>query len=200
MILRRLPPLRPHGRRWMRLLTALPFLTWGLGSHAQTRIHMYADEPLLWRDMVAHVEDGVVRLGPDWRGDIVFTLHGGRQGDEVALFQGFSTSALDVLYTVRDGQLCVGDSHFSDAILYTVDNDQIFQGDSTFPFDVIYSLREEAPTVLASGHASGHASGRVPVWGLYREDSRSWSDRVALFEGKPHAAELFALLLASGWL
>jgi hypothetical protein len=157
---------------------------------------MYADEPLLWRDMVAHVEDGVVRLGPDWRGDIVFTLHGDRQGDEVALFQGFSTSALDVLYTVRDGQLCVGDSHFSDAILYTVDNDQIFQGDSTFPLDVVYTLREEAPTVLASGHASG----RAPVWGLYREGSRSWSDRVALFEGTPTAAELLALLLASGWL
>ena len=128
----------------------------GLGGLAQTRIHMYADEPLLWRDMVAHVEDGVVRLGPDWRGDIFFTLHGDRQGDEVALFQGFSTSALDVVYT----------------------------------------LREEAPTVLTSGHASG----RAPVWGLYREGSRSWSDRVALFEGTPTAAELLALLLASGWL
>ena len=187
---------RAPGRRLLRLLTALPFLAWGLGGLAQTRIHMYADEPLLWRDMVAHVEDGVVRLGPDWRGDIVFTLHGGRQRDEVALFQGYSTSALDVLYTVRDGQLCVGDSHFSDAILYTVDNDQIFQGDSTFPLDVVYTLRKEAPTVMASGHASG----RAPVWGLYREGSRSWSDRVALFEGTPSAADLLALLLASGWL
>lgn len=156
------------------------------------RIHMHSDESMMWSTMVAHVDGQTVRLGPDWRGDVVFTLQGDDRSDEATLFQGFSTSALDVLYTVREGHLMAGDSHFTHAILYTAHQDQIFQGDSTFPLDVVYTLREENAVMGASRGAS--------VWGLYREDSRNWSDRVVLFEGKPNPAQLFALLLATGWL
>ena len=67
--------------------------------------------------------------------------------DEVRIFQGYSTSALDVAYTLRDNKLYLGDSHFSDAILYTFEDAQIFMGDSTFPMDMAYTFREEPSAV-----------------------------------------------------
>lgn len=177
-----------------RLVGLLCGLAWCLSTSSllAQRIHMHSDESMMWSTMAAHVDGQVVRLGSDWRGDVIFTLQGDDRSDEARLFQGFSTSALDVLYTVREGRLMAGDSHFTHAILYTAHQDQIFQGDSTFPLDVVYTLREENAVMGASRGA--------PVWGLYREDSRSWSDRVVLFEGKPSTAQLFALLLATGWL
>lgn len=177
-----------------RHVTTLIGLAWCLSTSSLVaqRIHMHSDETLMWSNMVAHVDGHVVRLGPDWRGDVIFTLQGDDKSSEARLFQGFSTSALDVLFTVREGRLMAGDSHFTQAILYTAHEDQIFQGDSTFPLDVVYTLREENAVMGASRGAS--------VWGLYTEDSRSWSDRVVLFEGKPSTAQLFALLLATGWL
>jgi len=40
----------------------------------------------------------------------------------------------------------------------------------------------------------------VPTFGVYKEDSMAWTDRVAVLEGIPSTTELVALLLASGWL
>ena len=65
-------------------------------------------------------------------------------------------------------------------------------GDSNFPLDVAYTLRKEARNFPAGGDA--------PLWGLYKNDSRSWDDRLAIFEGQLDPASMFALLSAAGWL
>ena len=134
----------------------------------------------------------MVRMGNSWNGDIAFTILHNGMWDETRIFQDHSTSSLDVAYTVRNGKLYLGDSSFSSGILYTFKDRQIFVGDSTFPMDVAYTLREE--TRRFSGAHD------VPLWGIYKGDSRSWSDRIAVIEGAPEAAAVFALLSASGWL
>ena len=112
--------------------------------------------------------------------------------DEVHLHRGFSSSALDIAFTVREGQLVLGDTHFSDGILYSFSEGQIFMGDSTFPMDVAYTLREERPAFPSRSGA--------PTFGVYKEDSRAWTDRVAVVEGVATPAQLYALLSAAGLL
>ena len=156
------------------------------------RVHLYESDMMVWRDMVAHVDQGIVRMGNNWRGEVVFTLREDGMWEEMRVFQGFSTSTLDLVLTLRDNKVYMGDSHFTDAILYTIDDNKIHRGDSTFPMDVLYTLREERSLL---GAQPG-----VPVWGVYRENSMAWSDRVAILEGMPSEAEVIALLLATGWL
>ena len=79
-----------------RLSLLLVCLTSALAAWGQGRVHLYPDDNLVWRDMVAHVDGGVVRMGNNWSGDIVFTLQDDNMWDEVRIFQGYSTSALDV--------------------------------------------------------------------------------------------------------
>ena len=116
--------------------------------------------------MIAHVENNVVRMGATWTGEVAFT--------------------------VREGQLVLGDTHFSDGILYSFSEGQIFMGDSTFPMDVVYTLREERPAFPSRSGA--------PTFGVYKEDSRAWTDRVAVVEGVATPAQLYALLSAAGLL
>ncbi len=178
----------------MILRTAI-FLGWlslVQAAFGQGRVHMYPDDQLVWRDMVAHVDNGTVRMGHSWNGDVAFTMLHDGMWDETRIFQGRSTSSLDVAYTVRDGKLYLGDSSFSSGILYTFEDRQIFVGDSTFPMDVAYTLREETRRFGGNDDA--------PLWGIYKGDSRSWSDRIAVLEGAPDAAAVFALLSAAGWL
>lgn len=168
-------------------------LAFALQGWSQTRLHLYPDDNLVWRDMIAHVADGVVRMGNSWSGEIVYTVSADNMWDETRVFQGYSTSSLDIAFTIRDeGKLYLGDSSFTDAILYTFNDGQIFVGDSTFPLDVAYTLREESRKFAGRGDA--------PLWGLYKEDSRSWSDRVAVIEGALNPGALFALLSAAGLL
>ena len=173
------------------------FLLLALSLHwsawAQSRWHLHPDDRLVWRDVIAHIDNGVVRMGNSWNGEVVYTVKADDMWDEVHVFQGFSTSSLDVTFTLRDGKLYLGDSAFSDAILYTFHEGQIFVGDSTFPLDVAYTIREELRQ-FAGGAQS------APLWGVYRDDSRSWSDRIAVVEGPLDAAAFFALLSAGGWL
>jgi hypothetical protein len=158
----------------------------------QGRLNLYPDDNLVWHDMVAHLDAGLVRMGNSWRGEVIYTVNRDNMWNEVRVFRGFSTSTLDVAFTVRDNQLYLGDSSFSDAILYTFSEGQIFVGDSTFPLDVAYTLREEPPRFARSGD--------VPLWGLYRENSRSWSDRIGVLEGPLDAGDVFAVLSAAGLL
>ena len=168
-------------------------LAFALQGWSQTRLHLYPDDNLVWRDMIAHVADGVVRMGNSWSGEIVYTVHADNMWDETRVFRGYSTSTLDIAFTVRDeGKLYLGDSSITDAILYTFKDGQIFVGDSTFPLDVAYTLREE------SRKFAGRAD--APIWGVYKEDSRSWSDRVSVLEGALDPGALFALLSAAGFL
>ena len=106
------------------------------------------------------------------------------------IFAGYSTSAFDLAYSVREGQLIQGDSYFSDAIMYTAevrgDELHVFIGDSTFPLDLVYTLR---PHPFDEG-----------AFGLYKEDSISAFDRICVFRGMPSPEELYALLLAQGLL
>ncbi|MDG1674584.1 MAG: hypothetical protein P8H88_03980 [Flavobacteriales bacterium] len=174
-------------------LLLLVSLAFALQGWSQTRLHLYPDDNLVWRDMIAHVADGVVRLGNSWSGETLYTVSADNMWDETRVFQGYSTSSLDIAFTVRDeGKLYLGDSSFTDAILYTFKDGQIFVGDSTFPLDVAYTLREESRKFAGRGDA--------PIWGVYREDSRSWSDRVAVLEGALDPGALFALLSAAGLL
>ena len=151
---------------------------------AQTRVEVYPDDRLMWNDMLLHAENGVVREGCDWRGQVLWTT----QPEKI--FAGYSTSAFDLTYSVREGQLIQGDSHFSDAILYTADvrgdELQVFIGDSSFPLDLVYTIRP---------HPFDERT-----FELYKEDSISTFDRICVFRGMPEPAELYALLLAQGLL
>ena len=153
-------------------------------ASAQNRVEVYPDDRMLWRDMLLHAENGVVREGSDWRGQVLWTT----QPEKI--FAGYSTSAFDLAYSVREGQLIQGDSYFSDAILYTAevrgDELQVFIGDSSFPLDLVYTVR---PHPFDQG-----------TFGLFKEDSISAFDRICVFRGMPEPAELYALLLAQGLL
>ena len=153
-------------------------------ASAQNRVEVYPDDRMLWRDMLLHAENGVVREGSDWRGQVLWTT----QPEKI--FAGYSTSAFDLAYSVREGQLIQGDSYFSNAILYTAevrgDELQVFIGDSSFPLDLVYTVR---PHPFDEG-----------TFGLYKEDSISAFDRICVFRGMPAPAELYALLLAQGLL
>ena len=86
--------------------------------------------------------------------------------DETKVFKGFSTSSLNIAFTLRDHKLYLGDSAFSDAILYTFHEGQIFLGDSNFPLDLAYTLRRET-------RVFGTGAGDAPLWGVYTEGSRA---------------------------
>ena len=160
---------------------------------SQGRLHFYPDDNLTWSEMIAHVDNNLVRMGNSWRNEVVYTVNADNMWNEIRVFRGFSTSSLDIAFTVRDeGKLYLGDSSFTDAILYTFKDGQIFVGDSTFPLDVAYTLREESRKFAGRGDA--------PLWGVYKEDSRSWSDRVAVLEGALDPGALFVLLSAAGFL
>ena len=168
----------------MRLLLLLGLVLGTVAASAQSRVEVYPDDRMIWRDMLLHVENGVVREGRDWRGQVLWTT----QPEKI--FAGYSTSAFDLAYSAREGQLIQGDSYFSDAIMYTVevrgDELQVFIGDSTFPLDLVYTVR---PHPFDEG-----------TFGLYKEDSISAFDRICVFRGMPAPAELYALLLAQGLL
>ena len=80
----------------------LPFTVLLVGTaiaSAQTRVEVYPDDRMMWSDMLLHAENGVVREGRDWRGQVLWTT----QPEKI--FTGYSTSAFDLAYTVREGQL-----------------------------------------------------------------------------------------------
>lgn len=168
----------------MRFLLLIGLVLGTVAASAQSRVEVYPDDRMLWRDMLLHAENGVVRAGSDWRGQVIWTT----QPEKI--FAGYSTSAFDLAYSVREGQLIQGDSYFSDAILYTAevrgDELQVFIGDSSFPLDLVYTVR---PHPFDEG-----------TFGLYKEDSISAFDRICVFRGMPAPAELYALLLAQGLL
>ena len=168
----------------MRLLLLIGLVLGTVAASAQSRVEVYPDDRMLWRDMLLHAENGVVREGSDWRGQVLWTT----QPEKI--FAGYSTSAFDLAYSVREGQLIQGDSYFSDAILYTAevrgDELQIFIGNSSFALDLVYTVR---PHPFDEG-----------TFGLYKEDSISAFDRICVFRGMPAPAELYALLLAQGLL
>lgn len=168
----------------MRLLLLIGLVLGTVDASAQSRVEIYPDDRMLWRDMLLHAENGVVREGSDWRGQVLWTT----QPEKI--FAGYSTSAFDLAYSVWEGQLIQGDSYFSDAILYTAevrgDELQVFIGDSSFPLDLVYTVR---PHPFDEG-----------TFGLYKEDSISAFDRICVFRGMPAPAELYALLLAQGLL
>ncbi len=168
----------------MRFLLLIGLVLGTVAASAQSRVEVYPDDRMLWRDMLLHAENGVVRAGSDWRGQVIWTT----QPEKI--FAGYSTSAFDLAYSVREGQLIQGDSYFSDAILYTAEvrgeELQVFIGDSSFPLDLVYTVR---PHPFDEG-----------TFGLYKEDSISTFDRICVFRGMPAPAELYALLLAQGLL
>jgi len=168
----------------MRFLLFIGLVLGTVAASAQSRVEVYPDDRMMWRDMFLHAENGVVREGSDWRGQVLWTT----QPEKI--FAGYSTSTFDLAYSVREGQLIQGDSYFSDAILYTAevrgDELQVFIGDSAFPLDLVYTVR---PHPFDEG-----------TFGLYKEDSISAFDRICVFRGMPAPAELYALLLAQGLL
>ncbi|MDA1337126.1 MAG: hypothetical protein O2818_09605 [Bacteroidetes bacterium] len=153
-------------------------------AHGQQRVEVYEDHRMMWQNMMLHAENGVIRSGQDWRGEVIWTTLPGK------IFQGYSTSTFDLLYSVREQQLIQGDSHFSDAILYTAESNgneiKLYIGDSTFPLDLVYTIR---PNAFNDG-----------VFELYKEDSISQFDRILVLRGLPSAEELYAILLALGLL
>ncbi len=160
------------------LLAVLSFVVMPSLSKAQTFV--YTDQNLMWSQMACHIDGGVVREGPDWRGEITFTVSRDK------IFNGYSSSTFDLAYTYRDGKLYISDSYFTDAISYTFYDGQIFVGDSTFPLDLAYTMR---PSNM-----------RPDVLCIYKESSISPYDIVAFMQGAPTKTEIFALLLTMGLL
>jgi hypothetical protein len=166
----------------MRLAFALISVLFCLNTTAQI-IHVYPDELMRPGDLMASMENGLVRNG-DWRAPVALTLH------ERKIFQGFSSSSFDLLYTIAEDngtiQLRRGDGRWSDDVLYTWFDGQVFMGDSRFALDLVYTIRNHSldPELLE----------------LYREDSISRFDRLAVFAGRPTPDQLLVLMLAQGLL
>lgn len=150
---------------------------WAAGinfSLAQT--YVYTDDQMIWSQMACHIDNGVVRMGPDWKGDIQYTVQNDR------IFKGYSSSSFDLAYTYREGKLYIGESYFSDAISYTFNKDRIYIGDSDFALDLAYTIR-------LNPNYKG-------VLCVYKEDSISPFDIVAFLQGEPTEVEIFALLIS----
>lgn len=143
---------------------------------AQTKTNVYTDASMIWSQMACNVDRGLVRQGPEWRGDVLYTVQ------EEKIFQGFSSSGFDLAYTYKDGKLYMGESQFSDAISYTFEKGKIYIGDSTYPLDLAYTVR-------ANPNYRG-------VLSVYYEDSISPLDIVAFLQGNPTEVEVFAILVA----
>lgn len=161
------------------LLTAILAYT-SLSVIAQTGTYVYPTSHMRWNEVVCHIEEGVVRQGNDWRGDIVYTIERNK------IYAGYSTSSFNLAYTFRDGKLYIGDSYFTDAITYTLDGQYIYVGDSHFPLDLAYTI---APDRNNPG-----------VLNIFKEDSISPFDIVAVMQGNPSPDEIFAILLTMGLL
>ena len=161
-------------RIWLVFLACLATFS----SLAQNRVEVYPDDRMMWSEILFHSENGAVREGNQWKGEVVWTLQPGK------IFSGYSSSSFDLAFTIQNDQLIQGDSQFSDAILYTLDGPNVYIGDSKFPLDLVYTLRPSPfdPYVL----------------GLFKEDSISTFDRVCVFKGIPSPEQFFALLLAQG--
>ncbi|HIB77885.1 MAG TPA: hypothetical protein EYO58_09800 [Flavobacteriales bacterium] len=154
----------------------------GLSVQAQdnTPTYAYPTTHLRWNEVTCHIERGAVRLGNNWRGEVVYTVNRGR------IFAGYSTSSFDVAFTLRDNKLYIGDSYFTDAITYSLDGNSIYVGDSNFPLDIAYTIVPDR--------------NRPGVINIFRDDSISPFDIVTVLQGDPTPTEIFALLLTMGLL
>lgn len=174
---------------WMKSLGVGLIACWTLalgGSPVQpgSTVHVFADDLLRPREMVCHLQDGLVRMGQNWRNPVVYTLQSRK------VFEGFSTSSFDLIYTLEEDmgriQLRRGEGQWSDDVLYTWYQGSVYIGDSTFPLDLVYTTRTNplSPELIE----------------LYKEDSISRFDRICVFVGQPAPEEIFVLLLAQGLL
>ncbi len=145
-------------------------------NYTLAQTYVYTDNQMIWNQMACHIEDGIVRMGPDWRGDIKYTVRNNR------IFKGYSSSNFDLVYTCREGKLYIGESYFSDAISYTFNEGRIYIGDSDFELDLAYTIRPNP-----------NYRGTLCV---YKEDSISPFDIVAFLHGEPKEVEIFALLIS----
>jgi hypothetical protein len=164
----------------LRLLLTVTLAYSSLSALAQTGTYAYPSSQMRWSEVVCHIESGVVRQGNDWRGDIIYTV------DRDKIYSGYSTSSFNLSYTLRDGKFYIGDSYFTDAITYTLDGASIYVGDSNFPLDLAYSI---TPDRNKSG-----------ILNIFKEDSISPFDIIAVLQGDPSPAEIFAILLTMGLL
>ena len=57
----------------MRLLLFIGLVLGTVTASAQSRVEVYPDDRMLWREMMLHAENGVVREGSDWRGQVLWT-------------------------------------------------------------------------------------------------------------------------------
>lgn len=163
-----------------RLLLTVTLAFTSLSAIGQTGTFVYPTTHMRWDEIVCHIDGGVVRLGNDWRGDIAYTVERNK------IYSGYSTSSFNLSYTFREGKFYIGDSYFTDAITYTLDGKYIYVGDSTFPLDLAYSIAQDRnnPGIL----------------NIFKEDSISPFDIVAVMQGDPSPAEVFAILLTMGLL
>ena len=168
----------------------------GLGLHwgawAQGRWHLHPDDRLVWRDVIAHIDNGVVRMGNSWSGEVAYTLQADAMWDETKVFQGFSTSSLDIAFTLRDNN-----STWATARSPTQFCTPSAKAKSSLAIPPS-PWTSRTPCVRRRAFSTG--AGDAPLWGVYKEDSRSWSDRVAVIEGAMDAGAIMALLAAGGWL
>ena len=58
--------------------------------------------------MIAHVDNNLVRMGNSWRNEVVYTVNADNMWNEIRVFRGFSTSSLDIAFTVREDKLLLG--------------------------------------------------------------------------------------------
>ena len=163
-----------------RLLLTVTLAYTSLSAIGQTGTFVYPTTHMRWDEIVCHIDGGVVRLGNDWRGDIAYTVERNK------IYSGYSTSSFNLSYTFREGKFYIGDSYFTDAITYTLYGKYIYVGDSHFPLDLAYSIASDRnyPGIL----------------NIFKEDSISPFDIVAVMQGDPSPAEIFAILLTMGLL
>ena len=156
-------------------------LQWG--AWAQGRWHLHPDDQLVGRDVIAHIDNGVVRMGNSWNGEVAYTLEADGMWDETKVFKGSQRAVWTSL------SLCVTTS----SIWVTAPFPMPFCTPSTKAksSSAIPTFRWIWPTPCVEKQGCLE---QVPathrLWGVYKEGSRAWSDRVAVIEGAMDAGAI----------
>lgn len=94
------------------------------------QIEVYPKNEIYPSEILLNINKGKVNLGDSrmWS-DAVLTVSGNQ------IFEGWSTSTFDLMYTFNDGKLSLQESSFSSDVKYTYINGKIYRGDSSMMMD-----------------------------------------------------------------
>ncbi len=131
----------------------------------RTQTYVYPSPDVMFSDVLCNVINGHVLPETETRwSQAIVTC------DDRGVYEGYSASSLDALYTFEEGKFYLGSSIFTSDIMYTYHQGVIYRGDSTYPLDRLYSFRDGL---------------------VYSDEGETFFDIVLAIEGPISVTELF---------